>query len=280
MKRQIFIGDVQGCCEPVQRLLDKLKFDPAEDRLRFAGDLVNRGGESLEVLRLVRSLGDSAMTVLGNHDLHLLAYAHGHAPRRFKKNREFEAILDAPDGQDLLAWLISQPMFWKSDKRGLALVHAGTDPRWGPKKTAARAAEVEHALATEPARFFQHMYGDRPRRWRPSQPHYKRLRAITNVFARMRFCDANGRLEFNAKSNPRLVPKGFAPWFEHVHPDWRRHLLIFGHWSLLGLKVTDQVACLDTGCVWGNRLTALVDNGKTREIVSVRGRKVGGKDAG
>ena len=250
MKRQIFIGDVQGCCEPVQRLLDKLKFDPAEDRLRFAGDLVNRGGESLEVLRLVRSLGDSAMTVLGNHDLHLLA------------------------------WLISQPMFWKSDKRGLALVHAGTDPRWGPKKTAARAAEVEHALATEPARFFQHMYGDRPRRWRPSQPHYKRLRAITNVFARMRFCDANGRLEFNAKSNPRLVPKGFAPWFEHVHPDWRRHLLIFGHWSLLGLKLTEQVACLDTGCVWGNRLTALVDNGKTREIVSVRGRKVGGKDAG
>ncbi len=272
-KRQIFIGDVQGCCEALARLLDRLRFDPSCDRLRFAGDLVNRGGESLETLRLIHSCGEAAMTVLGNHDLHLLAYAYGHAPRRFKKNREFEAILDAPDGAELLDWLISQPLFWKSDKRGLALVHAGSDPRWGPQDTAARAAELEHALATEPVHFFCHMYGDRPRRWRPRQPHYKRLRAITNVFTRMRFCDGRGRLELNAKSNPRLVPKGYAPWFEHLHPDWSRHLLIFGHWGLLGLMITDRVACLDSGCVWGGRLTALVDDGETRSVVSVSGRR-------
>lgn len=269
MKRQIFIGDVQGCAGALGRLLDKLRFDPAADRLRFAGDLVNRGGESLETLRLIRSCGDAAMTVLGNHDLHLLAYAHGHAPRRFRRNAEFEAILEAPDGAELLAWLQGQPLFWKSTKRKLALLHAGTDPRWSPKATAARAGELEHALATDADQYFRHMYGDRPRRWRPGQPHYTRLRAITNVFTRMRFCNASGRLDLSAKSNPKQAPKGFSPWFQHLNPAWDGWLLLFGHWGMLGLMITDRVACLDSGCVWGGRLTALVDEGGTRSLVSV-----------
>ena len=270
MKRQIFIGDVQGCYDALSRLLEHLRFDPVADRLRFAGDLVNRGGQSLETLRLIRSCGAAAMTVLGNHDLHLLAYAHGHAPRRLQRNPEFDAVLDAPDGSELLDWLRGQPLYWQSGKRKLALVHAGTDPSWGPKKTAARAAELAQALAEDPHHYFCHLYGDRPRRWRPTQPHYKRLRAITNVFTRMRFCDARGRLDLNAKSNPRLTPSGMRPWFEHLHPDWKGWLLLFGHWSMLGLMLSERVACLDSGCVWGGRLSALVDAEGVRSVVSVQ----------
>ncbi len=257
MKRQIFIGDVQGCADPLKRLLDALRFDPACDRLRFAGDLVNRGGQSLQCLRLIHELRSAAMTVLGNHDLHLLAYAHHH-PRVRKRNREFDEIIEAPDGDILLQWLLGQPLMWKSGSRQLAMVHAGVDPRWGPKRARKRAAEVEHALATDPHTFFAHMYGDRPRRWRPGQPHHSRMRAITNVMTRMRFCDARGRLELEAKGVPGRPPKGFRPWFHHLHRDWKRWTLIFGHWSMLGLFQQNGVVCLDSGCVWGNSLSALI----------------------
>ena len=268
MKRQIFIGDVQGYCEPLERLLDKLHFDPAADRLRMAGDLVNRGGQSLETLRLVRSLGKSAMSVLGNHDLHLLAYASG--VRKGKgDNAEFEAILDAGDGTDLLDWLRAQPMMWKSDKRRLALVHAGLDPRWGPEAARARARELEQALATEPDEFFSHMYGNRPRRWRPNQPHYKRLRTMTNVFTRLRFCDRKGRLDLDYKGSPEYAPKGVRPWFEFLHRDWQGWNIVFGHWSLLGAFSNGPVTCLDSGCVWGGELTALVVEGDERRLVAV-----------
>ncbi len=268
MKRQIFIGDVQGHCEALERLLDKLRFDPATDRLRMAGDLVNRGGQSLETLRLVRSLGRSAMTVLGNHDLHLLAYAAG--VRKGKRgNPEFETILDASDGRELLDWLRSQPLMWKSGKRRLALVHAGLDPRWDPKAARARARELEHALATEPEEFFAHMYGNRPRRWRATQPHYMRLRAITNVFTRLRFCDHEGRLDLDYKGSPKNAPKGFRPWFEFLHQDWKGWSVIFGHWSLLGTFSNGQVMCIDSGCVWGGELTALVVDAEERRLVTV-----------
>ena len=265
MKRQIFIGDIQGCGSALARLLEQLDFDPAADCLRFAGDLVNRGGESLETLRLVYSLGKSAMSVLGNHDLHLLAYANRY-PKVSKTNPEFEAILEAPDGSELLAWLRSCPLFWKSDKRRLAMVHAGVDPRWGPVDSQARARELEAAVAADPAHFFDHMYGDRPRRWKPDQPYDSRMRAITNVFTRMRFCDAHGRLDFDSKGNPDNVPRGFRPWFEHLHPDWKGWRLIFGHWSLLGYYHDEYVTCLDTGCVWGKQLTALVVDGDDQRI--------------
>ncbi len=257
LKRQIFIGDVQGCAGPLKHLLEGLNFDPTADSVRFAGDLVNRGGKSLKTLRFVRELGDSAMTVLGNHDLHLLAYAH-RVRRAGRRNCEFDEIINAPDGAELLDWLIGQPLMWKSSSRQLAMVHAGVDPRWGPKRARKRAAEVEHALANDPETFFNHMYGDRPRRWRPRQPHHSRMRTITNVFTRMRFCDAEGRLELLAKGVPGKPPKGFRPWFEHLHPDWKGWTLVFGHWSMLGLHRSGGVLCLDSGCVWGNDLSALV----------------------
>lgn len=268
MKRQIFVGDLQGCCSALERLLEHVNFDPAADRLRFAGDLVNRGGQSLETLRLVHSLRSSAMTVLGNHDLHLLAYAH-HYPRVRKKNSEFEAILSAPDGATLIAWLQGQPLFWKSEKRRIALVHAGVDPRWGPAMAVKRSREVEQALAVDGKRFFAHMYGDRPRRWKPGQPYLSRLRAVTNVLTRMRYCDANGRLDFEAKGAPAQAPRGFRPWFDFLHGDWAGWTLVFGHWSMLGLFRNDRVVGLDSGCVWGGALSALVVDGETHRIESV-----------
>lgn len=272
MKRQIFIGDVQGCATALERLLDKLAFDPQGDRLRFAGDLVNRGGESLATLRLIHSLGDAAMTVLGNHDLHLLAYAQSF-PKVRKRNKEFEAILKADDGPMLLDWLRGQPLFWKSEKKRLAMVHAGVDPRWGPVQSAERSAEVSRALKTFPDRFFKHMYGDRPRRWKPTQSSQARLRCITNVMTRMRFCDKKGRLDLSAKGSLKSAPKGFRPWFDYLHPDWSGWTLVFGHWSMLGVFQNDRVVGLDSGCVWGGALTALVmhpdQDASARVLVSV-----------
>lgn len=268
MKREIFVGDLQGCCKPLERLLEKLNFDPATDRLRFAGDLVNRGGESLETLRLVHSLKDSAMTVLGNHDLHLLAYAHG-VSRGKKKNPEFEAILSAPDGTALLEWLRCRPFLWMSSERRLALVHAGVDPRWDPDAVRDRASELEQVLLEEPAHFFSHMYGNFPQRWEPDLPHDERMRSMTNVFTRMRFCDRDGWLDLDYKGGLEDAPAGVKPWFEYLHPDWNGWTIVFGHWSQLGLYQGDRVVGLDTGCVWGGELTALVVNENERRLVSV-----------
>ena len=264
MKRHLFIGDVHGCLDALERLLDELKFDPASDRLRFVGDLVNRGGQSLGVLRLVKSLEGSAETVLGNHDLALLRYAH-QKPSQRKKNAEFNAILKADDGAALLDWLRHRPLFWKHDRSQIAMVHAGLDPRWGVDATVERAGELSHALVHEPGAFFEHMYGNRPKRWRPHQPHFKRLRAITNVFTRMRFCTHKGRLDFQSKGDPHNPPKGFAPWWVHRHSDWQDWTVVFGHWSMLGLMVKKRVVCLDSGCAWGGQLSALVSDPNTGE---------------
>lgn len=266
MSREIFIGDVQGCVGSLERLLDKLRFDPSSDRLRLAGDLVNRGGESLATLRLVHGLRHSLTVVLGNHDLHLLAYAHG---RRRASNPEFDAIVAADDGPELLAWLQNCPLFWQDSARRLALVHAGVDPRWGPAQCRVRAAEVECALATDPDGYFTHMYGNHPDRWKPELPARERLRCITNVLTRIRFCRADGRLELHGKGGIDSAPPGFAPWFEHLHADWRGWTLVFGHWSQLGLYRADGLVGLDTGCVWGGALTALVVDGDERLIRSV-----------
>lgn len=270
MKRQIVIGDVHGCMDALARLLDQVGFDPNADRLRFVGDLVNRGGQSLEVVRFVSGLGEAAESVLGNHDLALLRYAH-QKPRQRKKNLEFDSILKAEDGEALLDWLRTRPLFWKNDTHRLAVVHAGIDPRWGVAMTKARADELAHALTTEPGVFFEHMFGNSPRRWRPHQPHFKRLRAMTNVFTRMRFCDASGRLEFDAKGDPNKPPKGFLPWWVHRHPEWKDWTVVFGHWSVLGLMEKKRVVCLDSGCAWGGSLSALISDpdNKQRRIVSV-----------
>jgi len=270
MKRQIIIGDVHGCMDALHRLLEATAFDPDKDRLRFVGDLVNRGGQSLEVLRFVFQLQDGAETILGNHDLALLRYAY-QKPRQRKKNIEFNSIVKAADGEELLDWLRHRPFIWKNDKHRLAVVHAGIDPRWDVKASMARATELSNALATEPEAFFSHMYGNRPRRWRPHQPHFKRLRAMTNVFTRMRFCDANGRLEFQSKGSPDQAPSGFRPWWVHRHPDWHDWTVVFGHWSALGLMVKKRVVCLDSGCAWSGSLSALISDPSKdgHEIVSV-----------
>lgn len=266
MTRRIFVGDLQGCSTPMERLLDKLRFDPAADRLYFAGDLVNRGGESLAALRLVHSLREVSTTVLGNHDLHLLAYAQG---RHGKPNAEFDEILADEHGDELLDWLRTCPLIWLDEASGLAMVHAGVDPRWGPEQASECAAEVEQALADSPQRFFADMYGDQPDRWQPGLPDADRLRSITNVFTRMRFCSANGRLDFSAKGGLDSAPAGYEPWFEHLHPDWRGWTLVFGHWSQLGLYQSDGVICLDSGCVWGGSLSALVVKGDERHVECV-----------
>jgi len=268
MKRQLFIGDVQGCADALARLLDRLQFDPARDRLRMVGDLVSRGGQSLAVLRLLYRQRSAVRVVLGNHDLHLLAYAH-HYPRVRKANAEFEQIIEAADGPELLDWLGRQALFWKSEKRRLAMVHAGVDPRWSPAETRARAREVEQALRQDPERFFAHMYGDRPRRWKPGQPYYARMRCITNALTRMRFCDAGGRLDLTTKGNLQSAPRGFRPWFDFLHADWQGWTLVFGHWSMLGLFRNDRVVCLDSGCVWGGALTALVVDDQGEDLISM-----------
>ncbi|RFF30149.1 symmetrical bis(5'-nucleosyl)-tetraphosphatase [Wenzhouxiangella sediminis] len=266
MARTIFIGDLQGCCAPFEKLLDRLRFDPATDRLRLAGDLVNRGGESLATLRLAHSLRDVSTTVLGNHDLHLLAYASGQLG---KSNDEFEAILDDERGPELLDWLRACPLIWFDEASGLAMVHAGVDPRWGPAQARECAIEVERALTESPSEFFAGMYGDEPDRWQPDLPEIERLRTITNVLTRMRFCSADGRLDLATKGGAESAPPGFGPWFQHMHPDWRDWTLVFGHWSQLGLYQGDGVICLDSGCVWGGSLSALVVEDGGRRIESV-----------
>jgi len=274
MKRQIFVGDVHGCMDTLTQLLDTLHFDPRNDRLRFVGDLVNRGGQSLAVLRYVVDLGKAGDCVLGNHDLALLRYAH-QKPSQRKKNDEFEAVLAAKDATTLLDWLRHRPLFWSNQRHRLAMVHAGIDPRWGVAATAERADELSHALIHEPAAFFEHMYGNSPKRWRAHQPHFKRLRAITNVFTRMRFCAPDGRLDFQSKGNPKKPPKGFSPWWVHRHADWKDWLIVFGHWSTLGLMVKKRVVCLDSGCAWGGELSALVfdPDQAHHDIVSVPAKR-------
>lgn len=266
MGRRIFIGDLQGCCSAFERLLERLRFDPAADRLFLAGDLVNRGGESLETLRLVHSLREVSTTVLGNHDLHLLAYTRR---KGGKVNAEFDAILSDRRADELLDWLRGCPLIWLDEGQGQAMVHAGVDPRWGPRQARACAAEVERALAEAPGAFFADMYGNEPDRWRADLPRPERLRTITNVLTRMRFCSAEGRVDLAGKGGPDDAAPGFAAWFQHLHEDWRGWTLVFGHWSQLGLYDAGGVVCLDSGCVWGGSLSALVIEGDERHVETV-----------
>lgn len=270
-RRDIYIGDLQGCWKPLARLLDKLGFDPAADRLCMAGDLVNRGGKSLKVLRNIVALGPPHFTVLGNHDLHLLAYAHMH-PNVRKPNPEFEKILDHAESDRVLEWLRAQPLLWLNETDRIALVHAGIDPRWNPAQARSSAAEVENALrGPKVGKFIDHMYGDRPDRWETDQKRFVRLRTTTNVLTRMRFARADGSLDFQSSGDMNNPPKGYRPWFELLDPSWSDWSVVFGHWSMLGYHDYNngQAICLDSGCVWGGALTALVVENGERSIIQV-----------
>ncbi len=256
------IGDVQGCFEPLQRLLVTCSFTPDRDRLWFVGDLVNRGPDSLEVLRFVKGLGARAVTVLGNHDLHLLAVAAG--VRRASRKDSLNAVLEAPDREELLRWLRGLPLAHREPGLPHLMVHAGVPPLWSAEDTLARAAEVEQALRGPQCEgFLSHMYGNYPDIWSDDLQGWERLRVITNCLTRMRFCDAAGRLDLENKGGAESANAGFAPWFSHRDRTAAGTPLVFGHWAALqGNAGPERVHALDTGCVWGARLRAMrLDDG-------------------
>ncbi|MBB72827.1 MAG: diadenosine tetraphosphatase [Legionellales bacterium] len=249
------IGDVQGCYRELQNLLETIDFNPDQDTLWFTGDLVNRGPNSLDVLRLVKSLGTSAITVLGNHDLHMLAVHYGlEQPRPVDT---FGDVLNAPDRLELCEWLRLQPIIHQ--QQGYVLVHAGIYPFWTLDDAIGYAAELEDVLRGNDYRsFFQHMYGDRPSLWEGSLADWDRLRFIVNSFTRMRFCDDTGTLSLREKGPASKAPQGFKPWFLVPDREAINEKILFGHWAALeGHADVQGVFALDTGCVWGNGLTAI-----------------------
>ncbi len=261
------IGDIQGCYDELTALLEALAFDAARDRLLFTGDLVNRGPKSLEVLRLVKSLGDAAVTVLGNHDLHLLAAAR--AQETGKPGDTFYDVLAAPDRDELLDWLRHRPLLHREPVLDVTVIHAGLPPQWDLDTAAACAAEVEAVLRSGAIdAYVENMYGNRPEVWSMALSGWDRLRFITNCFTRLRYCDADGRVALKAKGAPGSQPPGYLPWFQVPGRRSAGHTLIFGHWSTLGAGRFDDVYSLDSGCVWGGKLTGMrVDGG--RELTSV-----------
>jgi bis(5'-nucleosyl)-tetraphosphatase (symmetrical) len=248
------IGDVQGCLDPLRRLLDAFGFERARDRLWFVGDLVNRGPDSLATLRLVKDLGDGAVTVLGNHDFHLLAVAAGHA----KKHRSdtLDEVLAAADCEALLTWLRQRPMLHVQGE--WAMVHAGLLPQWNIAQALILAHEVGTALrGANWHDFLANLYGDAPDSWNENLRGADRLRVIVNAMARMRFCTAEGTIDLHTKGDTAKAQPGFFPWFDAPGRASHDHTIICGHWSALGLKLRPDLLALDSGCVWGGSLSAV-----------------------
>jgi len=264
---EFLVGDVQGCCDALDRLLAENGFSPSRDHLWVLGDMVNRGPQSLITLRRLKALGDAASCLLGNHDLHLLAVAEGAQP--LKRQDTLGDVLAARDRDALLAWLREQRL--AAYDHGWLLVHAGVAPQWNLAATLALAAEVETELrASSRGEFLRAMYGNTPAQWSPLLRGSERLRFIVNALTRARFCDAQGRLEFDSKDGAAAAPPGFMPWFEVPGRQTEGTPIAFGHWSTLGLIDTPALLALDTGCVWGGSLTAVRVDGGRREVVQVR----------
>lgn len=251
------IGDVQGCFEPLLRLLDTLHFDDTKDMLWFAGDLVNRGPQSLETLRFIKSLGKKAITVLGNHDLSLLAVATNAIPYDPTRHT-FIDILKAPDRDELCTWLATQPLLHHDNALEFTLVHAGIPPQWDLTTAQKLAKEVESVIpGADHLRFFQHIYDKHPCIWDPKLTGVERLRYIVNGFTRLRFCNDKGDLELTTTESEDKAPLGFNPWFKIPERKSQSLNILFGHWAALkGQTDIPNVFPLDTGCVWGNCLTA------------------------
>jgi bis(5'-nucleosyl)-tetraphosphatase (symmetrical) len=260
------IGDLQGCCDAFERLLAVIGFSPSRDRLHVLGDLVNRGPGSLAVLQRLQGYGASAGYLLGNHDLHLLAVAAGVRPPH--KRDTLVQILDHPQREALLDWLCHGRL--ADSAEGWLLVHAGIVPQWNSERTLALANEVETMLRGPALReFLPQMYGNQPVRWDESLEGVDRLRFIVNALTRIRFCSADGTLEFDNKESADTAPPGFKPWFEHPGRASAGEPIAFGHWSTLGLINRPDLLSLDTGCVWGGQLTAVRVDGGRREVVQV-----------
>lgn len=250
------VGDLQGCLQPLQCLLERVNFNPREDQLWLVGDLVNRGPQSLETLRFVHTLGDCTRVVLGNHDLHFLAVALN--TRAAGKSDTFDALLQAPDRRQLVDWLLNQPLFRSDASDDYHMVHAGIPPQWDIATTRALAGEVQASLSgTAPEAFLTAMYGNTPDCWRPDLEGLERLRVITNYLTRMRFCNALGELDLDSKLQYSDRP-GFLPWFSFEQRKTAAAQLIFGHWAALeGKANASNVFALDTGCVWGRCMTLM-----------------------
>jgi bis(5'-nucleosyl)-tetraphosphatase (symmetrical) len=248
------IGDIQGCDDALGRMLDTIAFEPVRDRLWLVGDLVNRGPSSLAVLRRVMALGEAAVTVLGNHDLHLLAVAEGF--RKPHRSDTLHGVLAAPDRREILDWLRGRSLMHVED--GYALVHAGLLPAWTTAQALELAREVEAALRG-PAfhEFLGHMYGNHPDRWHDALIGPNRLRVVVNAMTRMRVCTADGRMDFGFKGRPEEAPPGFMPWFAVPGRASLDRTVICGHWSALGLRQEERLMALDSGCLWGGTLTAV-----------------------
>jgi bis(5'-nucleosyl)-tetraphosphatase (symmetrical) len=250
------IGDIQGCFEPLRELLRKLHYSADRDELFFVGDLVNRGPQSLEVLRLVKAMGGNARTVLGNHDLHLLAH-HYDPARPLRDGDTLQQVLEARDREALLDWLLAQPLLIHDEQHQDLIVHAGLIPQWTPEDAIRNANEALTALRSKPREFLARMYGNKPDRWDPDMAAAERWRFTINVLTRLRYCRSDGTLDLKLKGAPSKVPAPWRPWFEHASQRPAGLRVIFGHWSTLGLVQRRDVLALDTGCVWGGALTAV-----------------------
>jgi bis(5'-nucleosyl)-tetraphosphatase (symmetrical) len=251
------IGDVQGCFEPLQRLLDKIQFNPAKDHLWFVGDLINRGPQSLETLRFIYSLKGRVKVVLGNHDIHLLAMAWAGAQK--KKTDTLDEILNAPDCEELLTWLASQPLIHHDATLNMTMVHAGIAPQWTIQEALQYSKEVETVLQSNKRdNFLRYVYGNEPNQWSSKLKGIDRLRCIVNYFTRMRYCYADGRLNLSFKGELDQAPSDLIPWFLMPDRKTKNENIVFGHWASLNGKVnTPHLHAIDTGCAWGRTLTAL-----------------------
>ena len=254
------IGDIQGCYDELEALLGVIGFQQAHDQLWFVGDLVNRGPKSLQVLRFVSSLGSDARVVLGNHDLNLIAIAAG--VRKLKGRDTVQDVLDAPDGDELIAWLSRQPLLFNEPGLSFTMVHAGLAPQWSVAEAAMLAAEVQAVMGSDRStEFLSHMYGNQPDHWEEKLTGWDRLRFVTNALTRIRYVDPDGCLDMSATGPPGSQPGSLTPWFEFAERRSAGERIIFGHWATLQLEraldPVHRVYHLDTGCVWGGKLTAL-----------------------
>ncbi len=251
------IGDIQGCFDQLQHLLDVIEFNPSEDQLWFVGDLVNRGPKNVQTLRFVKDLGDNAISVLGNHDLHLLAIAYGHRKIHPEKDT-YQDIVTAPDYEELINWLRHRPILHRDDNNGFTMVHAGLPPQWDLSRAQQCANEIQQVLRSDMIdSFLANMYGNEPNLWSDTLSGWDRLRFITNSFTRIRYCDKEGREDFINNRELGTQPEYLLPWFDLPNRQNKNLKIIFGHWAALGHHLQKNIFALDSGCVWGGKLTAM-----------------------